>query len=40
MKGLLIKDWKLLKNQARFILILLAISIVISFLGNTIISVL
>ncbi len=35
MKGLLIKDWKLLKNQARFILILLAISIVISFLGNT-----
>ncbi len=35
MKGLLIKDWKLLKNQARFMLILFTILIVISFLDNT-----
>lgn len=35
MKGLLLKDWKLMKSQARFMMVILGISIVISFSGVT-----
>jgi|InofroStandDraft_1065614.scaffolds.fasta_scaffold16777_5 hypothetical protein len=34
MKGLLIKDWKLLKNQGRFFIVIIMISILISLFGS------